>query len=163
MEVTLRELLDSRENRVWHQQELLNKYEGALVSVTLNIPGPIKDRPQYRKVMEWGMEQLLSLFDDKVCHQEIRFLKTGSEGYICLVGVSPEDVKKLAISVENSCKRGRLLDVDILTRKGGVSRSQLGLPPRKCLICDNDAKACARSQKHSMEELIKKVEELCYE
>ena len=45
MEVTLKELLDSRENRVWHQQELLDKYGGILVSVSLNIPGPIKDKP----------------------------------------------------------------------------------------------------------------------
>ena len=54
MEVTLKELLDSRENRVWHQQELIEKYGGVLVSVTLNIPGPIKDKPEYRK--EWSGE-----------------------------------------------------------------------------------------------------------
>ena len=39
--VTLTELLDSREKRVSHQKELLFEYGGVLVSVTLNIPGPV--------------------------------------------------------------------------------------------------------------------------
>lgn len=163
MEVTLKELLDSRENRVWHQQELLEKYGGVLVSVTLNIPGPIKDRPQYREVMEWGMMKLLSVFGDRVCYHETRFLKTGIEGYICLVDINPHQVKNLAIGVENMEKRGRLLDIDVLTNEGGVSRSEMGMPPRKCLLCDEDAKACARSQKHSIKELLVKVDELCYD
>ena len=38
-ELTLMDLLDSRENRVNHQKELLEQYPGStLVSITLNIP-----------------------------------------------------------------------------------------------------------------------------
>ena len=163
MEITLKELLDSREQRVWHQQELLHRYEGVLVSVTLNIPGPIKDKSEYRRIMEWGMNQLLHEFGEDALHDEIRFLKTGAEGYLCIAGVDALDIKRKCVELENSDPKARLLDVDVLTMEGGVSRSELGLEPRKCLLCDDDAKACARSQKHSMEELLAKVEELCYD
>ena len=163
MEVTLKELLDSRENRVWHQQELLGKYGGVLVSVTLNIPGPIKDRPEYRKVMEWGMEALLAAFGANVVYSETRFLKTGAEGYVCLEGLEKVEVKYLSVIIESMSPKARLLDIDVIDKDGAVSRSELGLDARKCLICDEDAKACARSQKHSMEELVARVEELCYD
>ena len=163
MEVTLKELLDSRENRVWHQQELIEKYGGVLVSVTLNIPGPIKDKPEYRKVMEWGMEALLAAFGANAIYSETRFLKTGAEGYVCLEGLEKTEAKYLAVIIESMSPKARLLDIDIMDKDGAVSRSELGLDARKCLICDEDAKSCARSQKHSMEELIARVEELCYD
>lgn len=163
MEVTLKELLDSRENRVWHQQELLDKYGGILVSVTLNIPGPIKDKPEYQKVMEWGMEALLAAFGVNAIYSETRFLKTGAEGYICLNGLEKAEAKYLAVIIESMSPKARLLDVDVMDKDGAVSRGELGLDARKCLICDEDAKACARSQKHSMEELLAKVNELCYD
>lgn len=163
MEVTLKELLDSRENRVWHQQELIEQYGGVLVSVTLNIPGPIKDKPEYRKVMEWGMEALLAAFGANAIHNEIRFLKTGSEGYICLTGLEKAEAKYLAVIIESMSPKARLLDIDIMDKDGTVSRGELGLDARKCLICEDDAKVCARSQKHSMEELVARVDELCYD
>ena len=163
MEVTLKELLDSRENRVWHQQELLDKYGGILVSVTLNIPGPIKDKPEYQKVMEWGMEALLAAYGVKAIYSETRFLKTGAEGYICLNSLEKAEAKYLAVIIESMSPKARLLDVDVMDKDGAVSRGELGLDARKCLICDEDAKACARSQKHSMEELLAKVNELCYD
>ena len=161
MEVTLKELLDSRENRVWHQQELLKKYHGVLVSVTLNIPGHVKDKPEYRKLMEWGMEGLLGAFGPNVVHHEIRFLKTGAEGYLCLAGMDAQEAKYVTVLVEGMTPKARLLDIDVLDKNGAVSRSQLGLEPRKCLLCNEDAKACARSQKHSMEELLAEVDRLC--
>lgn len=161
-EVTLKELLDSREKRVWYQKELLEKHNGVLVSVTLNIPGPVKDKPEYRKVMEWGMEALLSAFGANAIYNETRFLKTGSEGYICLNGLAKEEAKYIAVLIESMSPKARLLDIDVMDKDGAVSRSELGLDARRCLLCEDDAKACARSQKHSMEELLAEVDKLCY-
>lgn len=160
MEVTLKDLLDSREQRVWHQQELLKKYGGALISVTLNIPGPIKDREEYRKVMDWGMEQLLKELEN-VAFSEVKYLKTGAEGYISVQNMDALELKKIAIKHENLEPKSRLLDIDVMTQDGGISRSALGVAPRRCLLCEENAKACARSQKHSMEELLKRVDLLC--
>lgn len=41
-EVTLAEILQSREDRVRKQQELLQEYSCPLICFTMNIAGPIK-------------------------------------------------------------------------------------------------------------------------
>lgn len=166
-QLTLKDLLDSRENRARHQQELLAEYGGSLVSMTLNIPGPVKDSPEYRKALRRGMaelkEKIVSVTESEgFLHEEIRDLITGPEGYLCIsAGVlSPLELKKAAVEVEEASPLGRLLDIDVLTEEGGMSRAALGAPPRRCLICPRDAKACARSRAHSIDELLEKVDEI---
>ena len=48
-EVSLIQMLDARERRVWHQQELLGAYGKPLVCFTMNIAGPVKDSPLIRR------------------------------------------------------------------------------------------------------------------
>lgn len=38
-----------------------------------------------------------------------------------------------------------------------MSRSSLNLAERKCLLCGNDARICARSRVHSADELNEKI------
>lgn len=173
MEVTLMELLDSREARVQHQKELLEAYcktevngtasgcdnESVLISITLNIPGPVKDRPSYRKLMDFAVSSLEEACGE-VLYKEVRYLKTGAEGYVVIGGMAADEVKGRAIAIEDESEAGRLLDIDVLTMKGGISRANLGFGPRKCLLCHKPAKECARSQRHSMEELLAEVDRI---
>jgi len=171
--LTLKDLLDSRENRAAHQQKLLAEYGGSLVSMTLNIPGPVKDSPEYRKALRRGMTELKEKIADIAdviksegfLHEEIRDLITGPEGYLCISkeSLSPMELKKAAVEVEEASPLGRLFDIDVLTAEGGISRAALGAPPRRCLICPRDAKACARSRAHSMDELLARVAEIITE
>ena len=161
--VTLMELLDSRENRVAKQRELLDNHGGTLISVTLNIPGPVKDKSKYRKALDMAMASLEEKAgNSKVLHRECRYKLTGPEGYLCVGDETfdGETWKRMTIDIEENHKLGRIFDIDVLTTAGGISRSQLGLPERKCLICGEPAKVCARSQKHPMEELLAKIDEL---
>ncbi|MBR4020717.1 MAG: [Firmicutes bacterium] len=161
--VTLMELLDARENRVMHQRKLLETYGGVLVSMTLNIPGPVKDKEIYRKALEYGMEKLEAAFaPEVVLHREIRHLKTGSEGYLVIdeAGMDMRSVKETAISIEDQDDLGRIFDIDVMSEKGGISRTDLGHPGRKCLLCGADAKVCARAQRHPMTDLMKKIENI---
>lgn len=161
--VTLAELLDSRERRAARQKEILEKYGGLLVSMTLNIPGPIKDRECYRKALETGMKRLSdSIPAEAVNCREQLFLPTGPEGYLSVKeGAMPAlELKRLTVQLEEADALGRLFDMDVLTGRGGISRAELNKPGRKCLICGRDAKLCARSQRHSVEELLKKIDEI---
>lgn len=161
--LTLMDLLDSRENRVHHQQELLEKFGGTLVSMTLNIPGPVKDRPEYRLALREGMRRMKeNLAEETISYEEIRELSTGPEGYLS-VGLEGFDVKTAAVRVEEEDALGRLFDIDVMTEEGGISRRELGAPPRKCLLCDNDAKVCARGRSHEMNQLLEKIEEILRE
>ena len=187
-ELTLMDLLDSRENRVNHQKELLEQYPGStLVSMTLNIPGPVKDRPEYRKALETGLHRLKAMVSPAaVLHEEFRPLITGPEGYLVIGNSNPAwehtteslavEIKKAAIAAEEADALGRLFDIDVLvindeakpgengqfslTDIRSISRSQLGGKPRQCLLCGEDAKACARSRAHSMDDLLQKINEL---
>jgi len=158
-QVTLKELLDAREQRAAHQWELMKQYpQSSLISMTLNIPGSVKDRVAYRKALARGMEELKDCFR-VIVFEEIRWLKTGSEVFL-VVNEPALDVKKKAVTVEEQSPIGRLLDIDVIGKEGPVSREKVGGKPRKCLICDEDAKVCARSQKHSLEELLEKIDEI---
>ena len=157
--VTLQELLDSRENRVQKQQTLLLRYDGVLVSVTLNIPGPVKDKPAYRTALKMGMRLLTERFSaEKILYQEERFLKTGAEGYMVIGEMAAEEVKALTVAIEDTTPLGRLFDMDVLTKDGGISRAELGMPGRHCLLCGEEAKVCARSQRHSVEKLLAEID-----
>ncbi|MBQ9961466.1 MAG: citrate lyase holo-[Firmicutes bacterium] len=157
--VTLKELLEAREARAAHQWELMNRYpQYSLISMTLNIPGPIKDSSKYRDALVFGVSELKKHLEE-VVFEEIRWLKTGSEAFL-VVNEQAFDVKKKAVMVEEESPVGRLLDIDVIGKEGPVSRTEVGGEPRKCLLCDDDAKVCARSQKHSLEELLIKIDEI---
>lgn len=181
--VTLTELLDSREQRVCCQRELLERYVGVLICITLNIPGPVKDRPSYRAAMEAAVAQLTEKLTGaglgepgrgtQILHCEIKHLPTGSEGYVvcagecageCAGGLSLEAVKRLTVEIEEASSLGRLFDMDVLAVKDGalvgISRKDIGYGRRRCLLCGGDAKVCARSQKHDMRELLVEIDRI---
>ncbi len=161
--VTLQELLDAREERAAHQRELLEKYEGVLIGITLNIPGPIKDREIYRRAMELAIEQMVGkIAVDGILHQEYRHRKSGSEGYLVVDESKMEGsaVKEAAMELEDGSELGRLLDIDVMTKTKVFSRSDFGKEGRKCLICGDDAKVCGRDRRHEIPKLIKKIEKV---
>ena len=163
-QVTLMELLDSREDRVKKQKELLQAYRcenGVLISITLNIPGPIKDSHTYRNAMHRAMNVLTECFaQNEILHQEIRELVTGPEGYLVVKGKTADEIKKVTCGIEDGSRLGRLFDMDVMTEERSISRKDLGKPGRKCLICGEDAKLCARSQRHPMQELLAEVDRI---
>ena len=50
--VTLAEMLDARERRIFRQQELLTRYRLPMICFTMNIAGPVKNDPLIRKGFE---------------------------------------------------------------------------------------------------------------
>ena len=43
-----------------------------------------------------------------------------------------------------------------------LSRTEIGIKRRKCLVCDGDAKICGRSRAHTIYELQEKVYSIIY-
>lgn len=62
VEVSLLDMLDARERRVHHQQELLERYHKPLICFTMNIAGPIKDSPLIRRGFARGQQLLRQQF-----------------------------------------------------------------------------------------------------
>jgi len=151
MEVTLSQILDAREQRVLRQQQLLAQYGKTVVCFTMNIAGPVKNSPLITEGFRLGHQFLTKLLQP--VHQSLNIADTGCEGYYVVEG-DPLRVKKLTTDLEDSMPVGRLFDMDVLQPDGQkVSRTQLGLAERKCLLCGADARSCGRSRAHSVAQL----------
>lgn len=160
------EILDSKEKRREIQTSLINKYRGTLISFTLNIPGIEKDNMRYRLVHSQAFDYIL----EKLKGESIKILfenrlerPTGPEGYI-LVKEDAKAIKRLMIQIEEEHFLGRLFDIDVFSQDNTqVSRKDLNLDMRKCLLCDRDARVCIRENTHTGEELVQQVQSLIEE
>lgn len=163
MEVSLQDILSAREARVQKQNRLLARYQKPLLCFTMNIPGPVKldrDISLGFSVGNWLLQDALA--DQKCLHRELCFENTGCEAYY-VVDMPPEDLKRLCIDLEETELIGRLFDMDVMDPTGKkLDRESLGLPRRKCLLCENDAYICARSRAHSLEQLRDRTGFLLY-
>ncbi|MBO0421530.1 citrate lyase holo-[acyl-carrier protein] synthase [Enterococcus plantarum] len=163
--ITLLEMLDAREKRVTIQQEFLQKYPtSALLSATMNIPGPVKNNEQLRLAFLTVIKELESLFPPKkIAAGKQRDLKTGSEYYLAL-NEAPEELKRKVIEIEETHPLGRLMDLDVIYLKNhtchSISRTELNYKPRTCFICEEEAKVCGRQRKHSVAEMQETISQL---
>lgn len=154
--VSLRELLASRERRAAKQKGLLAANPGcALVCLTVNTPGPVKRLPAADRVFAAGsgaLERALAAYG--VRQRDCVDAPTGQEGY-WVVDAAAEAIKRLCCGLEASLSYGRLLDIDVLEQDGmPLSRTALGLPARGCLVCGRPGADCASRRLHPPDELI---------
>ena len=145
MEITLEQLLVSREERWQLQQQLLQQNDGCtLVCLTVIMPGNVKRNRQSRVVAKAAKEEMLAQF----------------EAY-ALVRTSTTVAKRMACAIEDNHPLGRLFDMDVIDSEGRpVGRQQVGMPPRRCLLCDNEARFCMRNHSHTPQELLQRINEM---
>ena len=159
-EVSLLEMLDARERRVHHQQELLAQYQKPLVCFTMNIAGPVKDSPLIRRGFVRGQQLLRQQFlraKLTPLHTDAACSPTGCEAFYVL-DADPLAIKKFTTDIEDATPLGRLFDMDVLRPNGiKVDREELHLEGRRCLICGGPAKACSSRRIHTVAELQAKT------
>ena len=144
------------------QRELLEAYPGlSLVCLTVQLPGPVKRDRLSLSIAEAGVVSVREAFE--IVYEELKDLETGFEGYF-IVPDPPLEAKRRACRIEDTHPLGRLMDIDVIDRSGDLvsplGRNSLGLPARKCLLCDRPARECMRSRAHSTEDLLAKIEEM---
>lgn len=138
------------------QQQLLEEYHLPVISFCLNIAGPVKNSPVLRRAFREGLERLAcALLAGRldVVHREEVDQPTGCEA-LWVVRGDGRAVKELCVELEDRDALGRLFDLDVLDPVSGKwDRTQLGQPPRKCLVCGKEGKGCASRRLHTVEEL----------
>lgn len=166
--VDIPQVLANKDARVALQKKLvLANKNWSIIGAKLNIPGPVKNNDL---ITRFFVEQMRAFQANIKFEMELKAdwtnKVTGPE-YFFLSKANPIEVKKACVDFEESTKAGRLFDLDVHYFEGGqvadLSRSQLNLPGRTCLICGNDAKVCARSRMHTVEQLQVRVDELISE
>lgn len=166
-EISLEQMLEARERRVERQTALLRRFPGTLICFTLNIPGPRKTFP----LADWAFEEGKKRIERQLSKNKIQLADrssytepTGYEAYYCVERAQADQVKALMCQLEDQDPLGRIFDIDVLREDGEkISRTDLSLPGRQCLICGSPAPICARSRAHSVEELVTKISSIISE
>jgi holo-ACP synthase CitX len=170
-EVSLQEVLESRDNRQARQREFIKKYNKTLVCLTIVMPGAVK-RNAYSTLL---FQKAIDIIKEKLKEDILTFhqydLKTGPEA-IFTVRTDAVETKINTCKIEDEHPLGRLFDIDVIGTDGiPLSRKDLTdndldrtplfrKGPRKCLLCDNDAGICMRSGQHSPAEIQDKIKEM---
>lgn len=175
--ITLAQMLEFREKKAQMQDDLRLRHSGAItVALGMNIPGPKKTDEEIVRAFREGCRELRAVLkpagltvEDEVVLEEA----AGNVAFFCVRELREYDrqqlklaklVKKLAVDMEEKHPLGRLFDIDVYDTDGAaLSRQQLGVAGRRCLICDEDAKVCGRSRTHTVEELQQRVYEIIRE
>ena len=159
--VTLNELLASRDSRHAMQQKLLAEHSGkTLVCLTVVMPGSVKRNHQSLVVAHAAVEQMIRSYELGVRNDERlieRDLETGYEAYL-ITPLPLLEAKRIAVQIEDTHPLGRLFDIDIIDKDGvPVSRDRVGSRPRRCLVCDREARYCMRMRWHTQEEIWERI------
>lgn len=160
-EISLEQLLTAREERANLQQQLLTQYGQTLLCVTLTAVGGVKKNALLDYVFTKTLENLTALFmqlNITPTKEIVRPLATGHEAFFVLL-IDGRALKAATIELEESIPLARLWDLDVFDAKGNLlSRSDFALPPRVCLVCGNEAKICARTRKHAVDEIVAEMQ-----
>ena len=132
----------------------------------VNMPGPVKLNDDSVFIHAQGIQAIHNILADNgmVCkHEQIFNKKSGIEGYF-LIDYPSLEMKQLTCKIEDNHPLGRLFDMDVLGIDARpISRDQIGLSKRKCLLCENDGVYCSRNRTHSVQELQQRIKEMIIE
>ncbi|RRG17778.1 citrate lyase holo-[acyl-carrier protein] synthase [Weissella viridescens] len=161
-EVTLDQILLNKEWRAHKQTQLMTRVpEASLVSIKMNIPGAMKQSPAILAMFQRGLKTLEHMYGQSIIDETIDFDRpTGPEAFMVL-NQSLHDAKINGIRFEQTDSLGRIFDVDVMAASDDgqqLSRTELGFDTRKCFVCGEDAKICARSQQHSKTEMTEALD-----
>lgn len=161
MPISLPQLLDARDARAALERDLLARYaDCTLVVLTVVMPGAEKRTEASLLVARAACAALDKLLAAHCRHRLERDLATGFEAY-WLVDLPQLEAKRRTVELEDTHPLGRLFDADVILPGGRpLSRTELGAPPRRCLLCDREARFCMRNGSHTREELHAKIAQM---
>ncbi len=161
MPITLDQLLASRDARHAFQMRLIAEHpDCTLVCLTVVVPGNVKRNRQSLSVAHAAVEALRHAFPVAACRLIERDLDTGYEAFLPVEGDLFE-VKRTICAIEDTHPLGRLFDIDAIDSHGvPVPRTAVGGNPRRCLVCNNEARYCMRRRSHTQEVIWQRINAL---
>jgi holo-ACP synthase/triphosphoribosyl-dephospho-CoA synthase len=155
--VTLQAILAAKEARRDRQECLRRRFRLPIVSITINMPGVVKDYPILRQLCDYAVQEVKARL--AVLAEERVNPSTGPEALLAVSG-DPREIKAIAMIIEEGNDFGRLLDIDVFAVDGMlISRHDKGAG-RQCLVCGELAVVCMREKRHGEEVLHKAVQGL---
>lgn len=160
MKITLEELLESRDNRRIRQSDLINLYGKPLVSLTIVMPGAVKKNELSSILASNAVKAIKKGFGSHLIKEVEHDLNTGFEA-LYVISMDEKEAKEIACNIEDEHPMGRLFDIDVIGKdKKPLSRENINKPPRKCLVCEQDAHICVHNRTHSLDEIFAVIKSL---
>ena len=146
---SLNKVLENRELRQAKQWKLIDDFNSTVLSLTINIPGCKKDSSDAKFIYDEAIKEIKNL--ELKEHEEILTCKDTGYEALWSLHVNPNELKILTCKIEENHPLGRFMDIDVIDNSRKILSRKSS---RKCYICNEDAKICARSRKHSIPELL---------
>lgn len=161
-QIDLAQMLLAKEKRVENQKLMLTRHNYPLISLSIVIPGPIKDSSGANFLFKEAIKALHDCFAENtilVIDEQHYHSIAGAEA-IMSVKCSANRLKQYCIDIEENHPLGRLWDIDVIDpiTQQSLSRSEFKHHSRKCLICHDMAKVCSRARRHSLDEIFSTIE-----
>lgn len=129
-----------------------------LLCLTVIMPGSVKRNRLSLVVAQAATEALRVAFGDSITWMEECDRETGFEAF-ALTSLPMLEAKRTACRIEEEHPLGRLFDLDVIDSTGTpVARAAIGMQPRRCLLCQHEARYCMRNHTHTREELQVRIE-----
>ncbi len=158
-------ILEDREKRLDLITRKLQETNNFFVTVKCNICGDNKNIKETNILLEYFKNVLKASFkiisiekheshDGNFYLAEISSQPTFNETFEENLEEKYVTVKRKLIEIENS-ELGRFIDLDLFTNaEKSVSRTDLGLPTRKCILCNEVVNTCFREKRHTLDEVF---------
>lgn len=153
------EILNAREKRGFFIEELIEKYGKTIISIRVNYPGLNKNNELCSNIIKIFDDIISGLYGDSMVFKMFQTSADGPSLFIAIKGEGPS-LKRKMLEIEEKHFLGRIIDIDVIdTNNTIISRTDLGYGNRKCFLCGEDSRVCAREMKHHQEELIKYIKD----
>lgn len=147
------DILLEREERVYRQEKLIEKYNSSLICMRVNYPGISKNNHITIGIIKILCDVIIKQFRGKILY---KIFNISAEGPILTIVVDEagNTVKEKTIAIEEGHFLGRFVDIDVYNHYNNtLSRKDFGMKSRKCYICDNYAQICVRNRSHDEDEI----------
>lgn len=151
-------ILNDREQRSMYTLSLIDKYQKPVFVGRVNYPGLYKNNSKVDTSFAILREVLTNHFQG--AYDLIKYWH-GADGpaLILVLKRNERGWKRECMAIEESHPQGRIWDLDVYsTDYEPLTRTDFGAEHRACLICSESAKVCSAQRKHSLEEIIEKVD-----
>lgn len=166
----LQNILTYREYKARIIAETIKQSRLPLIELTLNTPGAIKDSTIYTSIHIHLVHQVLKCLQEHGFSYQISTCEYTSSGPFVLLShikkfekiensclfdkdqlTTADYIKALMTKIEESSALARLYDIDVFDPDFGKLQRKTGM--RTCLLCNQPAVVCARTQTHTYAEL----------
>lgn len=150
-------ILEDREKRILNVRTFFSLYpEDSLLMIKANIPGLNKNFPISSYLIKYFLNIIKGTYD--LFYLEFYESYDGLY-YLCGIKGKNEKIKRNLINIENTHNLGRFVDLDFfIDGEKSLSRKDFGLPLRKCILCENDALYCIRTEAHEVRDILLHIE-----